>query len=581
MAQPNYSILGWVYIVLCAIWTAFLAVGILFLHRHRQLPFLQMRKLPLVFAAIILLHSYSAICMFLYTFEPVVPCNVQFWVMSIHLPFGMALLQAANSQFQHIASQQRKYAQFGNIEEYRSSEKSVPIDASLVWWRRMVRKIKREDKPTRTVIFISIGMVAQFLLSIFVYFGSEMFHPSYGFFHVEVPGAEQRKIQCLKGWEWWPSIVWQAFWAWCYAPYMLWRTRYVRDSHGWRIQTICCCIAGLPATPLWLAGLYIPQMTPVNAVIIPPQWFSLSIFLIEVFTIFFPCWQVTKTHKLQRETLDAIAAWERRTKGHYDSTQIATTLASNKTTLQGSPTNKNTKTKTNISWKDPRKSETLTMAALESTLTSDPHPLLEFAALKDFAGENISFLSHVNDWKLSWAKQHAEPGQGREQQFACAVRIYAHSVSLAHADFPVNISSRAASDLHSVFGAAARGLDRAWSLQSGGGNSATPFDGVSSTASLKSEVELEDTLGQANLQAVGRMAEEFQGEGVGDMRIPESFGPQVFDAAESEIKYLVLTNTWPKFVHSRYGGVCQTARKDESHFLDGARKYLCGLERIV
>lgn len=68
----------------------------------------------------------------------------------------------------------------------------------------------------------------------------------------------------------WLSIVWQFFWAWLYAPYVLWKTRDVKDTHGWRIQTILCCIAGLPCSPLWLCGLYLPQFAPVNAVLIPP-----------------------------------------------------------------------------------------------------------------------------------------------------------------------------------------------------------------------------------------------------------------------------------------------------------------------
>lgn len=41
-----------------------------------------------------------------------------------------------------------------------------------------------------------------------------------------------------------PSIVWQIFWAWCYAPYLLWKVRKVHDIHGWRLQTIICCLAG-------------------------------------------------------------------------------------------------------------------------------------------------------------------------------------------------------------------------------------------------------------------------------------------------------------------------------------------------
>ena len=32
--------------------------------------------------------------------------------------------------------------------------------------------------------------------------------------------------------------------------------------------------------------------------------------------------------------------------------------------------------------------------------------------------------------------------------------------------------------------------------------------------------------------------------------IPDEFDETIFDEAEKEIKYLVLTNTWPKFVRS-------------------------------
>jgi hypothetical protein len=41
-----------------------------------------------------------------------------------------------------------------------------------------------------------------------------------------------------------PSIVWQLFWAWIYAPYLLWKVRKIDDLHGWRLQTIICCISG-------------------------------------------------------------------------------------------------------------------------------------------------------------------------------------------------------------------------------------------------------------------------------------------------------------------------------------------------
>ena len=37
--------------------------------------------------------------------------------------------------------------------------------------------------------------------------------------------------------------------------------------------------------------------------------------------------------------------------------------------------------------------------------------------------------------------------------------------------------------------------------------------------------------------------------------IPADFDASIFDAAEASIKYLVLTNTWPKFIKDRRGSV--------------------------
>ena len=47
----------------------------------------------------------------------------------------------------------------------------------------------------------------------------------------------------------WPSLFWQFAWAWIVAPIILWQSRGIRDTHGWQLQTMACCIAGyaLPA----------------------------------------------------------------------------------------------------------------------------------------------------------------------------------------------------------------------------------------------------------------------------------------------------------------------------------------------
>jgi hypothetical protein len=37
--------------------------------------------------------------------------------------------------------------------------------------------------------------------------------------------------------------------------------------------------------------------------------------------------------------------------------------------------------------------------------------------------------------------------------------------------------------------------------------------------------------------------------------IPADFDSSIFDAAEASIKYLVLTNTWPKFIKDRRNSI--------------------------
>ena len=227
-----------------------------------------------------------------------------------------------------------------------------------------------------------------------------------------------------------------------------------------------------------------------------------------------------------------------------------------------------------------------TMAGLENALRYNPRPLLEFAALKDFSGENISFLSHIADWRRNWtpapsSSASTDPVSLRYNQFIQAVRIYSHLVSLEYSRFPVNISSRLKKDLVEIFDAAANTLNRRNSTQSSG--SATPFDddfGGGSTDDLRDDFDLEATLGKENLKSVATMG-DLSNEGR-TVSVPLSFNPKVFDAAEDEIKYLVLTNTWPKFVNYGLDNVSQKIKKedDESDMFDGVRKYLCGMERL-
>jgi hypothetical protein len=234
---------------------------------------------------------------------------------------------------------------------------------------------------------------------------------SYGIFDYTVEGTGAMvRFDCSKGWEWWLSIVWQLFWSWVYAPYILFKSRGIRDVHGWRLQTICCCIArsvtleevirsfanevSLPASPLWLAGLYSPQFAPLNAVFPPPAWFAVCYCIMEICTIGFPVVDVLRGNRLRQETLAAIADWEKR---HAVAELDATTTRHSLKSPDTYSTTTTLKSGGDISIAkqsfESHKSDILTMTALENALRTNAIPLLEFAALKDFSGEYSDSMS--------------------------------------------------------------------------------------------------------------------------------------------------------------------------------------------
>jgi hypothetical protein len=401
---------------------------------------------------------------------------------------------------------------------------------------------------------------------------SRKFHPEFGIPGTETTGTiAEQKTQAGKGWEWWPSVFWQVFWAWIVAPYILWRARGLHDTLGWRVQTIGCCVASLHATPMWLIGLYVPGMAVVNQYWIPPQWIAVSIMLIEIFTVFVPCWEVYKHQSLRQETLESIARWEARNKygaaaGEGDSS-IETSSSSHGSSWRGGKSRRGGKA---ASISTSSGNSVLTMDALEHTLVKNPEPLQQFSALKDFSGENIAFLRRVAEWKVKHYGIKMSDGRKMADKsgvistatdevdvraaFEDGLHIYVDYISNRGAEFQVNLASADFKKLAAVFEAAARIVygeettpDPAppfelpgWRITPAGG--ANKGDGVSTTSSQTALAEPESpTTASANVLDRVR----YWGD------IPESFGESVFDDAEMHIKYLVLTNTWPKYVKAR------------------------------
>lgn len=160
MAQAVLDTLGRAYLGLAIAWTVALAAGILFLHHHRHLPCLQIRRLPLVFAAVCSLHMYGAVCCIAYVIAPLAPCTAEFWLMSIYLPFGIAMFHAANSQFLHIASRQKRFVRRSTISSYSLDEQQAERLANSRF-RRILKGVERADKIERMMVWIGIGLAIQ------------------------------------------------------------------------------------------------------------------------------------------------------------------------------------------------------------------------------------------------------------------------------------------------------------------------------------------------------------------------------------------------------------------------------------
>ncbi|KAF4969839.1 hypothetical protein FSARC_2997 [Fusarium sarcochroum] len=538
--------LGIFWIVFTFAWSFILAGGMYFLWRRRDMPMLRIRDLPLSFAAIILLHIYWGAVQTGYVYFPLWTPEGEFWIMSIYFPFGIALFHASNSRFLHVAQQQKEL--FAIDEKSPSKSRSRPGS--------LLGRFKSLDYSKKILVTVGCGMVIQIILTFIMWCLSRKFHASWGLVGTEVhPGSEEyKKSQMGKGWEWWPSVFWQFFWAWIVAPYILWQSRGINDTQGWRTQTIACCIANLHATPLWLIAMYVPAMEPVNAVWIPPQWLAISIMAIEIFTVFWPCWEVIQHQTLRQETLDSIAQWQLNKKA---GTHGARSVATGSTTVAPSA---QTSWSKDGSVKSSGGESILTMEALEYVLERNPEPLQQFSALRDFSGENIAFLRAVAEWKTSLPPAVRDPERIKEpsvqelvrERFNSALRIYTGFVSSRDAEFQINLSSSDQRKLETVFENSARILygDKRQV------DPAIPFETFQMTTTTSSKVK--SSAASLHGSETGIMTTESVDPGEQSEKsalywgdIPDGFDATIFDDSEASIKYLVLTNTWPKFVRDR------------------------------
>ncbi|KAF4963054.1 hypothetical protein FSARC_8906 [Fusarium sarcochroum] len=529
-SPPIWDRLGVFYVSFCVIWTTLLIAGMAFCWVNRRDPILRLRGLKLSFSAITLLHIYWVLGQLQYSIlvviPPIVALNLQYFVMGIYFPLGIALFHASNTRFLHVAKLQKKFT------SHDLSIKTGCSGSRSPWLCRLMNM----DYNMKITVFIGLGMIIQVFLTVGMWLACRKYHPAFGIPGTELRGATlpEQLLDMSRGWEWWPSLLWQFIWAWIVAPIMIWRAWGIRDTMGWRTQTIGCCISNLHAAPMYLVASYVPAFASVNMYFPISQWVEISIFMFEIFTVFLPAFQVMRQRVLVKHVSNSNIEWETESQTLDSSSSITQKVSADSSIAEKGG---------EMDYCDESMGDRLlTMGALNQALDDNPGPLQDFSALSDFSGENIAFLTRLARWKASW---YAQPDKEQTlQAYNRALELYAIFISPRDAEFPLNLSSSDLRELEEVFEKAARIL---WGEAKV--DPAVPFETPRSAGS-------ESTLTPSLESIAGRAC--YTGE------IPEGFGPYVFDAAERHIKYLVLTNTWPKFVKEMQSRrrSSETARSD-------------------
>ena len=81
--------------------------------------------------------------------------------MSILVPFGMAMFQASNTQFLHVASRQKQLAHMSTLKDQKPISEKQAASMGNNRLQRIVSGVERADRVGRSLIFIGMGMVVQ------------------------------------------------------------------------------------------------------------------------------------------------------------------------------------------------------------------------------------------------------------------------------------------------------------------------------------------------------------------------------------------------------------------------------------
>ncbi|KAF2874233.1 hypothetical protein BDV95DRAFT_327465 [Massariosphaeria phaeospora] len=506
--NANLDALGVAYVVVAIVYTLILSAELYLLYRHRLAFCVRIRSIKVVFAAVSMLHIYLILVLLVYPQNGLFPCSAEFWVMSVFLPSGMAFFQACNARVLTAYESQRRLRR-NFLEGARKKRLSFTP-------RGLYTAFSDLDAASKVYLGTIVGLIISFAPALVLFFGSRRFHAAYGLF-----GPVTDAVQCRRGAEWVPSIFVQLFWTAIVGPWILWKIRRINDVHYWAWQTRLAVIAGLPGTPLWMAFTYskLPAMVSLNKYFAPAGWFIPSLIV---------CQQVLIVIPLR----DAYKSQPRR----------ASISSSTEETLSSESSSISKKSPQVVLSKELKPKAS--MQALEFSIEHSIEPLIAWTASREFTAENTIFLREVRNFKKKWAALRSVTTAQRRQMFTDASLIFFTLVNPFTAETPINIEYKIFRSLQSTFATVEY----------------DPYMPSDSTNRSQSPVmrenvvcPWEDTLSRP--ASIDSDTSTSSASSSTRSIVPSQFTEEVFDAAFESIKYLVFTNTWPRYVEAELSGI--------------------------
>ncbi|KAL8923925.1 MAG: hypothetical protein Q9208_004362 [Pyrenodesmia sp. 3 TL-2023] len=521
----NWDGYGISLIAFIAIYSVFLFAACIYLWYQRHHPVVRMRKVGLMLLSVLVIHGFCLVVFTIYTMNGAWPCTVEYWSMNLYLPIGIGLWQAQNQQLLIVSRQQSHLIHSNHTYRPLLPLRGHSMGTPRYWFWRLKIWYRNISSQGKYEGFVLIGIIIQFTVSFVVYNISRKFN-RYGIVsHPTTP------LLCRRGWEW------------------------------------------LPGTPLWLAAVYTDKFGPVNKYWFPAMWFMPGMLAMQIVTLAFPIYQITKHKRGALAINRALADFDR--KKDFDSSDNSITLRNSLST---------------VSLKSKRNGKMYSMDTLDECLAGSHDSLQVYASCMELNGENIIFLTKVLAFKQACEKafnttcnSSIDFRRARKDMFRQALSIFVTLVHSSTASYPINIESPIYNSLEAIFGPATTVVamcttPRRTTSFSSKSSQVTPWDEpqqptsktltplVSQTEELLSfpmRVLPKDRPryakkgnGSSERMVGGSEEDEDSPNGLNDqvhdplegVKVSADFDERVFDAAFKSIRYMVWSETWQRYM---------------------------------